>query len=313
MPDGITSAKAVRDWYTANTSLAKSNPMPGDSFVQDWFLRCQDCIDKYQPDVLYFDTNELPLGQAGLDVVTHYYNTSCARNGGKVNVVVNGKHIEPAHVGAFVEDIERATANAIRPDPWQTDTCIGDWHYKRSLYDNNGYKTVAEIVNTLADVVSKNGNLMLNIPLRGDGSIDDKEEAFIAGLTAWMDVNSEGIYASRPWKIYGEGPSTTARAGARGTGRGNATPANTSADIRFTTNGGALYAYLLALPTEPRAVIKSLATNSPQVAGKKVADVSLLGYPGKLEWTQDDQGLAVKLPDKLPSDHSITLRIQGVI
>ena len=167
-------------------------------------------VDKYQPDVLYFDTNELPLGQAGLDVVAHYYNSSVARNGGKVDVVVNGKHILPEHVGAFVEDIERATANAIRPDPWQTDTCIGDWHYNRALYENNGYKTVAEIVATLADVVSKNGNLMLNIPLRGDGSIDDKEEAFIAGLTAWMDVNSEGIYASRPWKIYGEGPSTTA-------------------------------------------------------------------------------------------------------
>ena len=310
MPDGLTSAKAVRDWYTANTSLAKSNPMPGDSFVQDWFLRCQDCIDKYHPDVLYFDTNELPLGQAGLDVVTHYYNTSVARNGGKVDVVVNGKHILPEHVGAFVEDIERATANNIRPDPWQTDTCIGDWHYKRSLYDNNGYKTVAEIVTTLADVVSKNGNLMLNIPLRGDGTIDDKEEAFIAGLTAWMDINSEGIYASRPWKIYGEGPSTTARGGG-GRGRG-AAPANTSADIRFTTKGDSLYAYLLALPTEPRTVIKSLATNSPLVAGKKVADVSLLGYPGKLEWTQDEQGLAVKLPDKLPSEHSIALRIQGI-
>jgi hypothetical protein len=88
----------------------------------------------------------------------------------------------------------------------------------------------------------------------------------IAGLTAWMDVNSEGIYASRPWIIYGEGPSTTARGGARGAGRGNATPANTSADIRFTTKGSALYAYLLALPTETRAVVKSLATNSP---GKK--------------------------------------------
>jgi alpha-L-fucosidase len=216
----------------------------------------------------------------------------------------------PEHVGAFVEDIERATANNIRPDPWQTDTCIGDWHYKRSLYDNNGYKTVAEIVTTLADVVSKNGNLMLNIPLRGDGTIDDKEEAFIAGLTAWMDVNSEGIYASRPWKIYGEGPSTTARSGG---GRGRGTPpANTSADIRFTTKSDSLYAYLLALPTEPRTVIKSLATNSPLVAGKKVADVSLLGYPGKLEWTQDEQGLAVKLPDKLPSEHSIALRIQGI-
>jgi len=312
MPDGLNSAAAVRDWYTKNTSLGASNPMPAADFCENWFIRCKDLVDKYNPDVLYFDTNELPLGQIGLDIVTHYYNSSAARHGGKVDVVVNGKHIKPNHVGAFVEDIERATANAIRPDPWQTDTCIGDWHYKRSLAETNGYKTVAEIVTTLADVVSKNGNLMLNIPLRGDGSIDDKEEAFLAGLTAWMDLNSEGIYASRPWKIYGEGPSTTARGGARAGARGGA-PANTSADVRFTTKGDTLYAYVLALPTEPRAVIKSLATNSPQLSGRKLTDVSLLGFNGKLEWTQDEQGLTVRLPEKMPGEHAFTLRVKGAI
>jgi len=109
------------------------------------------------------------------------------------DVVVNGKHILPNHVGAFVEDIERSTANAIRPDPWQTDTCIGDWHYSRAIAEGNRYRSVATIVGMLTDIVSKNGNLMLNITLRGDGSIDEHEEAFIAGLTAWMDVNSEGI------------------------------------------------------------------------------------------------------------------------
>ena len=95
---------------------------------------------------------------------------SAARNGGRADVVVNGKHILPEHVGAFVEDIERSTANAIRPEPWQTDTCIGDWHYSRAIAERNGYATVATIVAMLTDIVSKNGNLMLNIPLRGDGS-----------------------------------------------------------------------------------------------------------------------------------------------
>ena len=316
MPDGLTSAAAVRAWVTANTSLAKSNPMPAAAFCENWFIRCQDMIDKYRPDVLYFDTNELPLGQTGLDVVTHYYNSSASRNGGKADVVVNGKHIEPAHVGAFVEDIERATANAIRSDSWQTDTCIGDWHYKRSLYDTNGYKTVQEIVTTLADVVSKNGNLMLNIPLRGDGSIDDKEEVFLAGLTAWMDLNSEGIYSSRPWKIYGEGPSTAARGGARGAragARGDGAPALTSEDIRFTTKGDTLYAYVLARPANPRAVIRSLAADSPQVAGRKVSEVTLLGFPDKLEFTQDDKGLSVRLPGQPPGEHTLTFRIKGVI
>ena len=309
MPDGIHGAAAVREWYTANTSLAKSNPMPSAAFCENWYLRCKDLVDKYQPDVLYFDTNELPLGQAGLDVVAHYYNLSAARNGGRADVVVNGKHIEPAHVGAFVEDIERSTANVIRPDAWQTDTCIGDWHYSRALAEEGRYATVATIVSMLIDIVSKNGNLMLNIPLRGDGSIDEHEEAFLAGLTAWMDVNSEGIYGTRPWKIYGEGPSTTAPP-VRGYGR---TPAPyTAEDIRFTTKGGALYAFVGAWPASRIAKIKSLADGAPQLSGAKVTAVSLVGYGGEVDWKQDEQGLSVNLPERAPSQHAATLKIHGV-
>jgi alpha-L-fucosidase len=297
----------VRAWYTANTSLAKSNPMPDDAFCENWYLRCKDLVDKYRPDVLYFDTNELPLGQAGLDVVAHYYNLSAARNGGRADVVVNGKHIEAAHLGSFVEDIERSTAAGIRAEPWQTDTCIGDWHYSRALFEENRYATVGAIVAMLTDIVSKNGNLMLNIPLRGDGSIDRLEEAFLAGFTAWMDVNSEGIYGTRPWKIYGEGPSTT-----RPIVRGAPPVANTAEDIRFTAKAGALYAFVGAWPESRTARVKSLATGSPHVAGAKVTAVSLLGYGGKVTWTQDEQGLSVTLPDRPPSQHAVTLKIRGV-
>jgi len=306
IPDGIKTAAEMRTWINANTALAKSNPMPPAAFCENWFLRCKDLVEKYSPDVLYFDTNELPLDQYGLDVVAHYYNLSAAKNGGKADVVVNGKHILPNHVGAFVEDIERSTANAIRPDPWQTDTCIGDWHYSRPVYDQNRYQTVATIVAMLTDIVSKNGNLMLNIPLRGDGSIDDKEEAFIAGFTAWMDVNSEGIFATRPWKIFGEGP-TEVRPPARG-----AAVVSTAQDIRFTTKGDALYAFVGAWPDSRKAVIKSLASGSPQLAGAKVAAVSLLGFDGKLPFTQDEQGLSVSLPEKAPSQCAVTLKILGV-
>ena len=311
MPDGLTSAKAVREWQTKSTSLAKSNPMPTEAFCENWYLRCKELVDKYQPDVLYFDTNELPLGQAGLDVVAHYYNLSAARNGGKADVVVNGKHIERDHIGSFVEDIERSTAGAIRPEPWQTDTCIGDWHYSRAVAEENRYATVATIVAMLTDIVSKNGNLMLNIPLRGDGTIDKYEEAFLAGLTAWMDVNSEGIYATRPWKIYGEGPSTTTRPPARGPGR-NAPPAFTAQDIRFTTKRDALYAFIGAWPESRVGRINSLGTTSPQVAGTRISSVSLLGYSGKLSWAQDQDGLTVILPDRAPCENAVTLKIQGV-
>lgn len=315
MPDGLTSAKTVRDWHAKNSNMAKDNPMPPASFVENWYLRCKDLVDKYQPDVLYFDTNELPLGQAGLDVVAHYYNASAAGNKGKVNVVVNGKHLEPAHLGAYVEDIERGVATGIRPDPWQTDTCIGQWHYSRPFAEANKYKTVDQVVDMLLDIVSKNGNLMLSVPMRGDGTIDEHERAFLDGLAKWMDANSEGIFGSRPWKVYGEGPSVIEKAetGQYGGARDVRSKPYTGEDMRFTVKGDALYAYLLAVPSEPRALVKSLATNSPHIGGRKVTDVSLLGFGGKLEWSQNEQGLAVKLPATAPSSHAIGLRIKGVV
>jgi alpha-L-fucosidase len=315
IPDGITGAKEMVDWLAKNTSLGRDNPMPDSHFVENWFIRCQDLVDKYRPDLVYFDTNELPLGQAGLDVVAHYYNASAARNGGKADVVVNGKHILPEHVGAFVEDIERGIARGIRPDPWQTDTCIGQWHYSRAVAEENKYKTVDQVVDMLLDIVSKNGNLLLSIPLRGDGTIDEQERVFLEDLAAWMAINAEGVFDSRPWKIYGEGPSVieAAEPGQAGRARDVRSTPYTSEDVRFVTKGNALYAYLLALPPQPHIAIKSLATNSPHAGGRKVTDVSLLGVSGKLEWSQDEQGLLVKLPEKAPSNHAIGLRIKGVV
>ena len=305
MPNGIHGIAAIKAWVNEYTSLAKSNPMPSEAFCENWYIRCKDMVDKYQPDVLYFDTNELPLGQAGLDLVAHYYNLSAAKNGGNAEVVVNGKHILPEHVGSFVEDIERGVANGIRPEPWQTDTCIGDWHYSRAIAETNGYKTVSQVVGMLVDVVSKNGNLMLNIPVRGDGTIDGHEVAFLEGLSAWMEVNGEGIFATRPWRIFGEGPT-------RMSGREQKT-AYTFEDIRFTAKGGTLYAFVLAWPESRGALIKTLAAGSPQLEGRRISDVSLLGHDGRLDWSQDEKGLSVRLPDKAPADYAVTLRIKGAI
>jgi alpha-L-fucosidase len=137
----------------------------------------------------------------------------------------------------------------------------------------------------------------------GDGTIDKYEEAFLAGLTAWMDVNSEGIYATRPWRIYGEGPSTTARPPARGPGR-NAPPAFTAQDIRFTTKRDALYAFIGAWPESRVARINGLGTTSPHVAGARISSVSLLGYSGKLSWAQDQDGLTINLPDRAPCENA---------
>jgi alpha-L-fucosidase len=163
------------------------------------------------------------------------------------------------------------------------------------------------------DIVSKNGNLQLSIPLPGNGMPDADELKFLAELTAWMDVNSEGIHATRPWKVYGEGPSTTATAPKSRFGGAADFRTYTSEDIRFTTKGDSLYAFIMDWPETSGAVIKSLATSSDQIDGRKVANVSLLGYGGKLDWTQDETGLNVKLPAEPPSASAVALKIQGVL
>jgi alpha-L-fucosidase len=284
------------------------------AFTAKWFLRCQDLVDKYHPDVLYFDNTELPLGQAGLDIVAHYYNANLARNKGQLDAVVNAKYMKPAHVNALVEDIERGVATGIRPQPWQTDTCIGQWHYSRAVAEQNKYKTVGQVVDMLLDIVSKNGNLMLSVPVRGDGTIDEHEVAFLEGMAAWMKTNAEGIFGSRPWKLYGEGPSTveTPEAGQFGGARDVRSKPYTIEDIRFTTKADALYAYLLAPQPATQAVIKSLGTNSPHTGGSRVKDVTLVGG-GKLEWSQGEQGLNVKLPERFSGSEAVGLRVRGVL
>ena len=316
IPDGITSIKAMNEWHDKNDRVWNENPPPmNPAFTEKWFLRCQDLVDSYRPDLLYFDNTELPLGQAGLDIVAHYYNASVGRTAGPVDVVVNAKHVTAAHAGAVVDDLERGVATSVRDLPWQTDTCIGTWHYSRAVAERNRYKTVGQVVTMLLDIVSKNGNLTLSVPVRGDGTIDDHEVAFLEGLAQWMRANAEGIFGSRPWKIHGEGPSTMEKpeAGQFGGARDVRSKPYAAEDIRFTTRGRALYAYLLAVPGEPRALIRSLATGSPQTGMRRVSRVTLLGG-GALEWTQDETGLAVKLPPTaMAAEHALGLRIEGVV
>jgi alpha-L-fucosidase len=166
----------------------------------------------------------------------------------------------------------------------------------------------------LADIVSKNGNLLLSVPVRGDGTIDADETAFLDGMAKWMAVNSEAIFSTRPWEIYGEGPSTeeNPEAGHFGGARDVRSKPYTAADLRFTVKDGALYAIGLEVPADKNVLIKSLATHSSHAAGRKVTAVSLLGYDGKLSWTQDESGLRVQLPAVDHRENTFALKIEGV-
>ena len=285
---------------------------PDAAYCQNFYDRTADLINQHQPDLIYFDDTALPLwpvSDAGLKVAAHFYNSNLKRSAGKSNGVIFGKILNDDQLKCMTWDIERGVPNKTLPHPWQTDTCIGGWHYDRRVYDRSQYKNAKTVIHMLADIVSKNGNLLLNVPVRGDGSIDEKEEKVLEDIAAWMKVNGEGIFATRPWKIYGEGPSTTATPPRA---YGPPGPAYSAEDIRFTQKGDSLYAFVGAWPESRIAKIRSLAANSPQVAGARVTNIALLGYGGKLTWTQDAQSLSVNLPGTAPSEEAVTLKINGL-
>jgi alpha-L-fucosidase len=276
------------------------NDIP-DSWKRHYLDRMTDLIDKYHPDLLYTD-GHLPFEDVGLKMVAHLYNTSASLHGGVNEAVYNSKDAFDCVVGTCALDHERGVADGIAPNPWQTDTCIGQWHYKRGQQ----YKSAKKVIDLLTDIVSKNGNLLMNFPLPNSGELDFEEMVTLNGVTKWMEVNSDGIYSSRPWKIYGEGPSTKTKLV---TGNFNEDKQKdlTSEDIRFTAKNGSVYAFVMGWPAK-EAVVNALGLASDQAPGT-IRNVELLGYNGKLDWKQDESSLRVKLPPEKLSDIGITLKV----
>jgi alpha-L-fucosidase len=163
----------------------------------------------------------------------------------------------------------------------------------------------------LVDIVSKNGNLLLNIPLPGNGTPDADELKFLADFTVWMDANNAGIYGTRPWKVFGEGPSVTSAAPiqAQGFNEGKNKP-YTGADLRFTQKDGTLYVYAMAWPESGTLVVKSLAEGSPLAPGK-VEAVAALGVGEPLKFTRDANGLSVTLPEQKTGNYVYGFKVNG--
>jgi len=304
IPDGLHGIAAVNRWHDEHDRIwTEEQPPHNPAFVRKWSLRCRDLLEKYRPDMLYFDDSQLPLGQAGLEAAAWYYNASRSWNGGKLDVVVTGKELNAQQRGALVEDIERGFSDGARPLPWQTDTCIGNWHYDRPLFERHGYKSAASVIARLCDVVAKNGNLMLSVPIRGNGTIDTDEVAILEALAAWMKINGEAIFGTRPWRLYGEGP-TQVKAGKFG--EEGAEPF-TARDIRFTARRGMLYAMALGRPDGDTMTIKSLAAGT---AGQ-VQRVELLGGDRALPHQRNGAGLTITLPKQQLGEHTCAFRISG--
>jgi len=279
--------RGSKSWYTTDRR-----------WQQQWFNRITDLVSRYQPDLLYSDGG-LPFGQVGRTLVSNFYNASIAAHGGKLEAVYNHKDIGTGEFipEAGVQDIERGVAEAIKPLPWQTDTSIGDWFYSEGYK----YKTTSDVVHMLADIVSKNGNLLLNVVQYPDGSLPPEALTFLKEMAEWMSVNGEAIYGTRPWKIFGEGPTKAAA------GHFKEDTAYTADDIRFTVKDGALYAITLGVPS--RTVrIQSLGRKAG-LEKRPVTAVTVLGNAAPLRWEQQDDALMIELPASLPSKIASSLRI----
>ncbi|HEY5211815.1 MAG TPA: alpha-L-fucosidase [Acidobacteriaceae bacterium] len=286
-----------------------ADALPDISYVKNFYDRTRDLIDQHDPDLLYFDNSLLPLGWGGMNIGSYFYNHNLKTHGGKMEAVVNVKQVPDRLAKSVVADYERGLTDKIMPYPWQSETCIGEWHYQRDLFNQpgtyGGYTPPRDIIHWLIDTVSKNGTFILNIPGKPDGTIDSKEIAFLDRLTEWMQVNGEAIYATRPWKIYGEGPDAVKS----GSFQGNSVSKLGPKDIRFTRNKAntVIYAIVLGWPRD-EAVIRALGTVSPQSPGK-ITNVELLGYQDKLKYRQDGSGLHVRLPAQKLSDDAIALKV----
>jgi alpha-L-fucosidase len=247
----------------------------------------------------------------GRSVFAHYYNANMSAHRGKLEAVYclkdwrthpgHGEYVE----GIGVQDVERVGLSGIKPAPWQTDTSIGDWFYNKNWKAKDTgtmYRSPKWVIHALVDVVSKNGNMLLNVVQRPDGSLDPEVEQLLTQIAAWMKVNSKAIFETRPWLTYGEGATKVDG------GHFKEDFAFSAQDIRFTQSkdGKTVYAVMLGWPSESTVTLKSLADGKGLA---RIRSVALLGSAGKLKWVRNVDGLTVTLPRQKPCEHAFAFKI----
>jgi len=281
--------------------MAIKNPdvKPGDKFCQRWFSRAKEVVDKYQPDLVWFDNKvDIIDEKYVLDFLSHYYNSALEWN----REVVTTYKFENFRPGAGILDLERSRMSEAKDFPWLTDDSI-DWGSWCDVQEPE-YKTTNRLIDTLVDIVSKNGCLLLNITPKANGEIPQPVQDRLLEMGKWLELNGEAIYETRPWKIFGEGPTKVVEGHLSERKNKDAT----AEDIRFTTRGKTLYAIMLDWPADGTCHIKSLGTLARLLDG--MTSIRLLGHQGKIDWSRDAEALTVKMPDRKPCDHAFVLAIR---
>ena len=292
--------------HTSGFADYKKNNWPphDDEFKNDWLARTCELVDKYHPDLVWFDFGIAPSWVKSYDTnpfaehlrvfAAYYYNSAAARNG---SAIINYK-FNAFPEKAAVLDLERSKMDRIRRPFWQTDTAVSttSWGY----VSNHVYKPVNRLIDDLVDIVAKNGCLLLNIGPKPDGTIPDQEQQMLREIGQWLKINGEAIYGTRPWKTYGEGPTGTAT----GHLSEKKNKAFTAEDIRFTTQGDTLYAIALDWPQNNTLIVKSLGGET------SIKQVTLLGSDARIAYETTAAGLTVHLPKQKPCEHAFVLKIE---
>ena len=311
--DGVDPA--YRDFYHDNGEHGTENPLDcspwytvNKTFQAYWMKCVSEMIDLFQPELLYTD-GALPFGNhwlgeeanqsireedyaPGLEAVAKLYNTSIEKHGENQAVYLQkDRRKEIYSVGVL--DIEKSQLPGIMPDPWHTDTCIGNWFYDV----HSPYKRPEQIIEMLVDIISKNGVMLLNILQRPDGTIDEDADYILDQLAGWFAINSEAVYATRPWRVFGEGETRV-----KIDGFTEEKTDWTRSDYRFVQKDGAVYAFLMGAKDGESVVLRSFGE-------QEIHGVELLGV-GEVPWKQEFGLLIVSLPEKLPSLCANTLKIR---
>ncbi len=274
----------------------EENETPSAEYMNDWLLRCTELVNNYQPQLFWFDwwIEQPAMDPYRKSFASYFYNKGLSWNKG---VVLNYKNISFPDEAAVL-DLERGKLAGIRALAWQTDDAIGNksWGYA----SGNTFKSAQYVITNLVDIVSKNGNLLLNIGPRADGTITDEETNVLLETGKWLDVNGEAIYGTRPWKLFGEGPTESAS----GSFADQKKPF-TAKDIRFTVKGSTLYAIAMGQPAA-NTVINSLGQKS---GNGSIASVELLGSTEKVSWTQGPDALQIKPFKNYPAENAVVYKI----
>ncbi len=289
------------DLYTDPHEL--DSDIPSDRFYKEWWAKLKEFIDLYEPDMIWFDWwLENMTEESRLKFLAYYYNKGLEWN---KEVTIGYKESTFTEKTA-IKDYERGRPNQPKKVAWMADTSPGQWFYR----PNAKFKTPNELIDVLIDIVSKNGAMLLNVPPNPDGSIPKEMADLLKNMGTWLKVNGEAIYETRPWTIFGEGPTRLPEGGHKVEEKIKIAYTNT--DIRFTKKSDKeIYAIVMDTPKD-EIVIKSLTTQIG-LLNSKIEKIQLLGSNEEIKWNRNVRGLVITAPKSFPTSyaHAFKINLEG--